>query len=57
MADATPTASNVTTATTTDNVIEVDNILHGFRSVQVLVSLENVLLKSLQFQTKQKSTQ
>jgi hypothetical protein len=45
------------TATTIDNVIEVENILRGFQSLQVLISLENVLLKSSQFQTKQKSSQ
>jgi hypothetical protein len=60
MADTTAVASNRVageTAMTTDNVIEVENILHGFQSLQVLVSLENVLLKSSQFQTKQKSSQ
>jgi hypothetical protein len=61
MANATPVASNRVagkmTATTTDNVIDVENILCGFRSLQVLISLENVLLKSSQFQTKQKSSQ
>jgi hypothetical protein len=59
MADATPVASNrvagETTATTTDNVIEVENILRGFRSLQVLVSLENVLLKSCSFKQSERA--
>jgi hypothetical protein len=59
--DATPVASNriagETTATTTDKVREVENILRGLRSLQVHVLLENVLLKLSQFQTKRKSSQ
>jgi hypothetical protein len=42
MADATPVALNRVvgemTATTTDNVIEVENILHGFRSLQSIIN-------------------
>jgi hypothetical protein len=45
------------TATKTNNVIEVENILCGFQFLQVLVLLENVVLKLSQFQTKQKSSQ